>query len=125
MSQSLRDEILELERGVWRSLATGDVASDRAALADEFFGVYPTGFAGPDDHAGQLADGPTVEWFEISDTRMLHVADGHVMLSYRADYRRPDSATIESMYVSSLWSHQKRGWRNVFSQDTPVGDQVV
>jgi hypothetical protein len=116
---------VDLERVVWTALVDGDADADRAALADSFVGVYPTGFAGADDHARQLVDGPTVDWFELADTRTLQVADGHVMLSYRASYRRVRSETIEVMYVSSLWSLVDGRWLNVFSQDTPAGGSVV
>lgn len=116
---------VDLERAVWTALVDGDAAADRAALADWFVGVYPTGFAGADDHARQLVDGPTVDWFEIGGARTLEVAEGHVMLTYRASYRRVRSETIEVMYVSSLWSRLDDRWLNVFSQDTPIGGSVV
>jgi hypothetical protein len=116
---------VDLERRVWAALVDGDADADRAALADSFVGVYPTGFAGADDHAGQLVDGPTVDWFELADARTLEIAEGHVMLVYRASYRRVRSATIEVMYVSSLWSLVDGRWLNVFSQDTPIGGSLV
>lgn len=113
------------EQRVWDALVAGDAAADRAALADSFVGVYPSGVAGADGHAAQLHDGPTVERYAIERARTLEIADGHVMLTYRADYRRIDSEVDESMYVSSLWSRFDDGWLNVFSQDSPVGDPVV
>ncbi len=39
-------EIEACERAVWQALADGDAAADRAALAADFPGVYPDGFAG-------------------------------------------------------------------------------
>ena len=116
---------VELERGVWDALVAGDPEADRAALANTFVGVYPTGFADADDHAGQLAGGPTVATYAIEEARVLHVTDGHAMLSYLATYRRPGRDADEQMYVSSLWSLVERRWINVFSQDTPVGGSVV
>lgn len=116
---------LAVERGVWDALVDGDATTDRGALAPHFLGVYPTGFASADDHAEQLADGPTVQSYDLSDARTLVVADGHVMLAYLATYRRHGSDVDEQMYVSSLWSQLDGAWKNVFSQDTPVGDAVV
>lgn len=115
---------LALEREVWDALVRGDVAVDRAALADHFLGVYPTGFAGAHEHVAQLAGGPTVADYLLTDARTLVVADGHVMLAYLATYRRPGSEDREQMYVSSLWSRLDGNWKNVFSQDTPVGEPV-
>jgi hypothetical protein len=119
------DFFVDLERTVWDALVAGDAEADAAVLAHNFVGVYPTGFADAGDHAGQLANGPTVAEFTIADPRVLQVADGHVMLSYLATYRRPGRDAVEQMYVSSLWSMVERRWVNVFSQDTPVGGSVV
>ena len=117
--------LVALERGVWDALATGDQAADAAALSDRFLGVCPTGFATADEHAGQLADGPTVAWYSIEQARALDVAEGHVILAYLARFRRPGRDDVEEMYVSSLWSLVGESWLNVFSQDTPVGGSVV
>lgn len=113
---------VELERAVWEALVRGDPDADRAALAPQFVGVYPSGFAGAAEHVDQLADGPTVADYVITDARILEIAAGHAMLSYLATYRRPGAEDTESMYVSSLWSETEHGWVNVFSQDTPIGD---
>lgn len=114
-----------LERRVWEALVTGDGEADAACLADDFVGVYPTGFAGRQAHSSQLASGPTVAEYELLRAGLLVIAPGHVMLSYLARYRRPAAESFEEMYVSSLWSQRGAAWLNVFSQDTPVGGPVV
>jgi hypothetical protein len=120
------DRIVALERAVWDALCAGDTAADTALLSPDFLGVYPTGFADREEHAAPLAGGPTVASYEISDARITAVADGAVMLSYRAEYvRAPDRGAAEAMYVSSLWCRRDRRWVNTFSQDTPVGAAVV
>lgn len=121
------DCFVELERQVWEALVAGDADADRTCLAEHFVGVYPSGFGDRGGHAAQLAAGPTVADYEILEPRLLRVADDHVMLSYRARYRRPDRIEHEEMYVSSLWSTIDGRWLNVFSQDTPAGggDSVV
>jgi hypothetical protein len=123
------DEVLGLETAVWQALVRGDRDADRRLLAADFVGVYPTGVTGRDDHVGQLAAGPTVAAFELSEVRALEVGDGAVLLVYRAEYRRaaaaPDVA-YEAMFVSSLWCRRDDRWVNVFSQDTPdTGVDVV
>ncbi len=119
--------LVELETQVWQSLVDGDPAADEALLADDFVGVYPTGLADRAEHVGQLAGGPTVATFELSDVRAFAVADDSWMLTYRAEYVRPRPDTLpESMYVSSLWCRRHGRWVNVFSQDTPdTGFAVV
>lgn len=112
--------LVRLETEVWQALVDGDAEADVRLLADDFVGVYPTGFAGRDDHAGQLADGPTVESFELSEARMIVVSDAAMLLTYRAVYVRVgEAAPAETMYVSSLWCRRDGCWANVFSQDMP------
>jgi hypothetical protein len=114
------DELLGLETEVWQALVDGDADADAGLLAADFLGVYPTGFAGRDDHVGQLASGPTVRSFELGEVRMLAVSETAALLAYRAVYVRADPGSQpESMYVSSLWCRRGEGWVNVFSQDSP------
>ena len=97
--------------------------ADRELLATDFVGVYTTGFADRSEHAGQLASGPTVASYSVTETRLIRVSETAVMLCYRADYRRVDSGgtgPAESMYVSSLWVERDGRWSNLFSQDTPT-----
>lgn len=114
---------VDLERQVWDALVRGDADADRELLAPDFVGVYSIGIANRADHAGQLADGPTVASYAISDTRLIRVSAAAVMLSYRAVYSRligGQPGGDETMYVSSLWTDRDGRWCNVFSQDTPA-----
>ena len=123
MSAQDLTSLVALERRVWEALRTGDVDADRDLLAPGFLGVYPSGYGDRSDHVAQLADGPTVAAYDIADARLITIADGHVLLAYRASYLRSGSDTTETMYVSSLWSELEGRWVNVFSQDTPEGDR--
>ncbi len=124
-------EIVRLESAVWQALVDGDMSADADLLSKDFLGVYPTGYATRADHLGQLAHGPTVAMFELSDVRTIEIGDESVLVVYRADYRRvPEShlttPETETMYVSSLWRRRAGRWVNVFSQDTPeTGIAVV
>lgn len=119
------EELLDLEHAVWRALVDGEPDADELLLTDDFLGVYPTGFASRADHVAQLVDGPTVDEYELSEARIVHIADDAALLVYRATYRRPDRSDREEMYVSSLWCRRNGEWVNRFSQDTPLGDAVV
>lgn len=113
--------ILDLERSVWEALVRGDASADARLLHEGFLGVYSTGFAGRDEHVGQLDGGPTVADFEIRDARLKVLAPDLVLLAYLAVFRRrsaPVDGPRERMYISSLWQHHPEGWLNVFSQDT-------
>jgi hypothetical protein len=111
---------VELESRVWNALVRGDAAGDRAMLSNDFVGVYPSGFADRDDHAGMLADGPTMAEYAIRDARLVDVSDTTVMLCYRAEFRRAGGTRTETMYISSLWAERDGRWLNTFSQDTPA-----
>ncbi|MEX0307488.1 MAG: DUF4440 domain-containing protein [Ruegeria sp.] len=114
------DQILSLEKQVWTALVEGNAQADRALLSPDFLGVYPTGFANRDDHVGQFADAPTMAEYELSDTRLRVLSADVVLLSYRADYLRPDASEWEAMLISSLWERRHDVWINSFSQDTPL-----
>jgi hypothetical protein len=122
MDEPTVDFLIALETGVWEALVRGDASADRALLARDFLGVYPTGFAGREDHARQLESGPSVDCYAIVDARVVDISGTAKLLSYRADYRRAGAGpgSTESMYVSSLWTAIDGRWLNVFSQDTPV-----
>lgn len=119
---------IKLEASVWDALASGDPAADRELLSTDFLGVYPTGFSTRAEHAAELADGPTVTSYAITDARLIDVAADTVMLCYRADYQRPGSPEREAMFISSLWCERDGRWWNTFSQDSPassVGHEMV
>lgn len=107
------------EKTVWDALVSGDIADDAKALDDGFLGVYSDGFATKTDHTGQLENGPTVDSYALTDTRVMALGSDHAMLSYRAVFRRKGRAGKEVMYVSSIWRRDADQWRNIFSQDTP------
>lgn len=109
---------------MWDALVRGDSSADEALLSADFLGVYPSGFAGRADHAGQLTNGPTVVSYAILDARAMALSADHALLSYRAEYQRPGRSDTESMYVSSMWSRRGEGWVNVFSQDTPADPDI-
>lgn len=117
------EAFLALENSVWDALRRGDAEEDARLLADDFLGVYSSGFADRSDHAGQLANGPTVADFELLDARLMVLSQNDALLSYRADWHRltgNDIGPAESMYISSLWSRRAGRWVNVFSQDSPT-----
>jgi hypothetical protein len=117
---ALCQELSVHETRVWQALVDGDAAADAAALAHGFLGVYPSGFATSDDHVGQLAAGPTVDRFALSQMRVMTLGPDHAVLSYFAQFRRVAAMKDEAMYVSSIWQRAGDGWINVFSQDTPA-----
>ncbi len=120
------DQALTLERKVWEALVDGDGAADESLLAADFLGVYESGFSDRAGHVEQLAGGPTVHDYHLSSARLIRLAEDQVIVSYRADWRRPDPERSgrpgppEAMYISSIWARRSDRWVNTFSQDTPT-----
>ncbi len=115
------DFFLRLETQVWDTLISGDANADDRLLADNFWGVYGTGFAEKSEHVGQLATGPVAESYSLSLARLRVLCEGVVLLSYKAQWIRSGAAASgaqEMMYISSIWQRCEGGWRNIFSQDT-------
>ncbi|MCR8723782.1 nuclear transport factor 2 family protein [Frigidibacter sp. ROC022] len=113
-------EVLAAETRVWKALVAGDAGADRELLAESFLGVYGSGFSDREGHAAQLAEGPVVADFALSEARLLRPAPDLALLAYRARFHRPGTAGADDRYVSSLWQRGPGGWRNLFSQDTPA-----
>lgn len=118
--QDLLATLLACERRVWDALVAGDPEADGKALAADFLGVYPDGFAGRAAHMAQLAHGPTVVRYAVSQARVMALAPDAVLLAYRADLLRPGKEAEETLFISSIWRRSGDGWLNLFSQDTPA-----
>ena len=121
MNDRLRDTLLACETRVWDALVTGDSAADSAALAEDFLGVYPDGFSGKADHVAQLAAGPSVQRYSLSDVRIVPLGEDHAAISYCADFTGLGKTEASRMYVTSIWHRAGAGWINILSQDTPAG----
>lgn len=116
----MTDDILTYERRVWDALMKGDAAADTALLHAAFMGVYPDGVADRSAHAGQLAQGPSIAAYSLSEVIVKPLGDEHALICYRATFRRTTRDSFEQMFVSSIWQRQDDGWINIFSQDTPA-----
>ena len=125
MTRPQPEYFIHLETRVWQALVDGDADADRELLADGFLGVYPSGFAGRNEHVDQFAAAPTVSHFSINRPNWIDVDDSAVLLCYEARFRRPGSDELHTMYVSSLWQLVDGRWLNTFSQDTPAATQTA
>jgi hypothetical protein len=112
---------IDKEKEVWEALKHKDKAADSDLLADEFVGLYNTGFATKSDHAKQMNDRYSIDSYNLQDAKILRLSPQMALLLYKATCKgsgeweeycsRPD-------FVSSLWVERDRHWVNLFSQDT-------
>jgi hypothetical protein len=95
-----------LESQVWDAFVAGDSEADARVLADNFIGVYSTGFSNRAEHCAPLRDGPIAQRYEIRDPRILVLSDSLVMLMYLAVWERansaPDSVPGKNVHQFSL-----------------------
>ena len=106
---------------MWEALRTADRERDRALLAPEFLGVYPTGFVTREHHVAELERGPIVFDYEILETRHMPAGPGSALLAYRVRFRPAEDAEPVTWMVTSLWRREPDGsLANTFSQDTPA-----
>ena len=96
MTNSVLEELLEVETRVWEALRAGDARADAALLHPEFLGIYPSGFSDREGHAGQLADGPSVATYRIEDARVITLGPDTALLAYLARHHDTLAERIRS-----------------------------
>ena len=99
----------------------GDATAQKDLLADNFLGVYETGFDDRVGHCNDLSDGPIVADYELSQARIMVLSEGMVLLSYFSTSRFFEDGSpgeTKGMYISSIWRQFGAVWKNIFSQDT-------
>ena len=117
------DAFLSLEKKVWDCLLSGDPDADSQLLADDFLGVYASGFSGKACHVNALKNGPLIVNYEISEARIKVLSTDIVLLSYVAKYKHNNTSIVTSMYITSIWKNFSGVWKNIFSQDT-MGSEI-
>ncbi|MDO5495521.1 MAG: nuclear transport factor 2 family protein [bacterium] len=116
-----RADVITAETAVWEALRNGDRDADRALLAEDFVGVYPTGFVTREDHLAEIAQGPSVYAYEFLETKVLSISPEAALIAYRVWFQHTRSSQPVEWMVSSLWELGPEGRLvNTFSQDTPM-----
>jgi len=111
------------EKEVWDALKSKNKAADSQLLAEDFVGLYDTGFAVRSDHVKQMDDSYAIRSYTIQDSRVVRVDPKTALLLYKATCEASgdwEDFCSRPMYVSSLWVDRNGRWVNLFSQDTPA-----
>lgn len=109
------------ETEVWEALKHKDKAADSRLLADDFVGLYDTGFATKSDHVMQMDDKYSIETYNLQDAKVLRLSPQMALLLYKvtcAGSGEWEQYCSRTEYVSSLWVERGGNWQNLFSQDT-------
>jgi len=112
---------VDLESQVWEALRRGDGRADARLLADNFLGVYESGFAAKAEHVALVSKGPTVTEFELVTPRLMRLSPVLALLAYEARWRGRNGNS-RAAYITSIWQRDGEAWRNIFSQDTERSD---
>jgi len=112
---------IEKEKEVWEALKHKDKAADSRLLADDFVGLYGTGFAAKAEHVNQMDEKYTIESYKLQDAKVLRLSPTTALVLYKSTCNGSgawEQYCSRSDYVSSLWVERDGHWLNLFSQDT-------
>jgi hypothetical protein len=112
----LLTRLLDLERRFW----TGTADFYREHLAAEFLMLFPgLGFLDREAAIRGVADGQRWTRVDISDTRLMHLAPGSVLLAYSARAEREGQPAYHGL-VGSGYVEERGSWRLAFHQQSPL-----
>ena len=111
------------EKEVWEALKSKNKAADSQLLAEDFVGLYDTGFATRSDHVKQMDDSYAIDTYTIQDSKVVRLDPKTALLLYKSTCKGSgdwETYCSRPVYVSSLWVHRGGHWVALFSQDTPA-----
>jgi hypothetical protein len=119
---SVKGEIIRLERLQWEAIKKKDKAALAAFAAKEYFDF---GSDGRVDSATSLNEGwmskdETLSEFTIDDPQVKLFDDHTALITYRGSYRGTNQGKPEngSAFYSDLYRRQDGKWLSVFTQDS-------
>jgi hypothetical protein len=115
------DFFIAKEREVWDALMKKDKAADAGLLADDFVGLYDTGFGTKSEHVNQMDDHYAIDSYTIQDARILRLSAEAALVLYKSTCTGSGEwkqYCAKPVYVSSLWVRRAGHWLGLFSQDT-------
>ena len=109
------------EKEVWEALKQKDKAAATRLLADDFVGMYASGFYTKSEWLKQIGEQYTISAYTIDDVKLLRASPTTVLLLYRSTCKGTGEwaeicARVE--YISDLWVKRNGRWTAMFSQET-------
>jgi hypothetical protein len=115
----LRDDLLAQEKGLWQGGAT----AYRSTLDGDCLVAFTemAGISSREEIAGQAE---AMRWREVDIDLdgFLQPTDDVAILTYHVHAKRNESTPYEAL-VSSGYVRRNGGWKMMFHQQTPLGDQ--
>jgi hypothetical protein len=112
-----RDDLYEIEKNFW----TGDAQYYRQNLAEKCMVVFTeiSGLKNREEVAAMITDPQRWQGLKLKDRNVVELADGAVLLSYRASAKRANGQPYEAL-VSSAYVKENGRWKMAFHQQTPI-----
>jgi hypothetical protein len=112
-----RDDLYEIEKNFW----TGDAQYYRQNLAEKCMVVFTemAGLKNREEVAAMITDPQRWQGLKLKDRNVVELADGAVLLSYRASAKRANGQPYEAL-VSSAYVKENGRWKMAFHQQTPI-----
>jgi Domain of unknown function (DUF4440) len=111
----LLDTLLELEH----ELATGGGDTYRRLLRPDAIVIVPGQALDAEATARSIDESPGWDEVALEDGRVLELADGVALLTYRFSGRRGEDFAYAALMTSG-WTRGDDGWRLAFHQQTPL-----
>lgn len=110
------------EKEDWEALKNKDKAAAARLLADDFVGMYDTGYSTKSEWMKQIDGRYTLDDYSIEDVKLLHPSPTMALLLYKAICKGTGEWSefcSRPEYVSDLFVERNGQWLALFSQDTP------
>jgi hypothetical protein len=112
---SLTETLLAIER----ALAAGGADAYRRVLDPDAILIVPGMVLDRVETIAAMDASPGWDEFTMARERVVELADGAALLTYRFDGRRGDVRYAAQM--GSVYVERDGGWRMIFHQQTPIG----
>lgn len=123
-SSTQLDEVIELERALWRAAIARRFDFVATQFADDYAGVYAPGGRMTKSEVLGTAGDLHVHFAQMDDARAAEIAPGVVLVTYtlhaRGSYRGESFPTCH--LSSALWCRREGAWKCVHYHETPHKD---
>jgi hypothetical protein len=109
------------EKEVWEALKQKDKATASRLLADDFVGMYATGFYTKSEWVKQIDEQYSITDYTIDDVKLLRASPTTALLLYKSTCKGTGEWAefcARAEYISDLWVKRNGRWMAMFSQDT-------
>ena len=112
---------IAMEKEDWEALRNKDKAAATRLLADDFVGMYDSGFATKAEWIKQMDGQYTIDAYTIEEPKVLRPSPTTALLLYKSTCKGTGEWAgycSHLQYISDLMVQRNGKWEDLFSQDT-------